>query len=153
MTDGNRRNWWLLALGLVVASLVFAVVAKLVLEPEATRKQSPPVKAASRPAPTAAVADALPTARVPPPVSPSEARKPDPVESASLPAECARSADCRSPKTADCIVASCEVGRCVFDRSGCECSADDECDDGVECTRDLCFGATKKCIHIRSACK
>lgn len=152
MADDKQRNWWFVALGLVLLSLVFAVVAKLVLEPVAPEKPVPRAGRAPRPAAAPAPEKPPPSSPKRAPAPPPAAEKPQQIEPAAQVA-CARTADCRGPKTADCVAANCEAGRCTFDRSRCECAGDDECDDGVECTRDLCFAATQKCIHIRSACK
>lgn len=155
MADRTRKNGWLLAAGLVVLSLVFAVVAKLVLEPKDATVPPRLTKAlSSRPAPPA-LADAAPAVSEerPAPRSLPQAPRPEQVEKAAAGRQCSQSADCRGPKLADCVVASCDVGRCVFDRSSCECALDEECDDGVACTRDVCFAATNKCIHMRSGCE
>ncbi|HEY6728403.1 MAG TPA: hypothetical protein VI197_30540 [Polyangiaceae bacterium] len=154
MANDKQRNWWLLALGLVLLSLVFALGAMRLLAPDDVGRQPPHAKPAAPPVPTPSEVEPPPTSQAAPAVrAPApEAERPGPVEPAAVQAACARAADCRGPKTADCVTATCEAGRCVFDRSRCECLADAECDDGVECTRDLCFAATKKCIHIRSAC-
>jgi len=152
VADKKQRTGWLLAVGLVVASAIFVVVAKVVLVPERTTQPAPRTQAtADRPA-TPAPAEPEPTAREPLPMRAPEEQAPDQAEKEPVGPRCARSEDCRGPKSADCVVASCESGHCVFDRSSCECALDAECDDGVECTKDLCFGATKKCIHMRSGC-
>ena len=146
-----RKKAWLLAAGLVAISLAFAVVAMLVLEP----KEPPRTRQAAprRPAPPALVdAPPAPSEPRPTPRPLPEAPSPEPAEKAGG-SECSQSADCRGPKLADCIVSSCEAGRCVYDRTSCECTLDEECDDGVACTRDVCFAATKKCIHMRSGCE
>jgi len=152
LADDKQRNWWFVALGLVLLSLAFAVVATLVLEPAALEKPVPHAQPDPWPVATPAVIEPPPSSPEPAPAPPPAAEEPQRVEPAA-PATCARAADCRGPKTADCVAANCEAGRCVFDRSRCECAGDDECDDGVECTRDLCFAATQKCIHIRSDCE
>lgn len=135
----------------MVLSLVFAVVATLALQP--SDAGAPPRRTKATPSRVPAV-QAEPPSGPPEPLASQEleAEAPKPAEKEASPA-CSQASDCRGPKLADCILASCEAGRCVFDRSSCECVEDGECDDGVECTRDLCFAATKKCIHIRSACK
>ena len=152
MTDKKQRIWWLVAMGLVLASAIFAVAAKFALEPEAVGKAAPRTQAPpSRPA-TPTQPEPEPSLGEPPPTRAPEEQRPEPAEKEPPGPACTRSEDCRGPKSADCVVASCESGHCVFDRSSCECALDAECDDGVECTRDLCFSATKKCIHMRSAC-
>lgn len=154
VAEDKQKSWWLVALGLVLTSLLFALAAKLLLEPEAVETPSPRVEQVARPAATAVVPEPIAEAPASAPAPPSTlaSASPPPVEPAEDRVPCSRAADCRGAKTADCVVASCEAGRCVFDRSRCECVDDAECDDGIECTRDLCFAATKKCIHIRSAC-
>ena len=153
VADKKPRIWWLLALGLVVACLVIAVIARPRLDPEDARPPPRTKSFPSRPR-TTALEDAPPsTPPNPLPLRQPEAQRPEPAGNEAEHAECARNTDCRGPKLADCVAATCEVGRCIFDRSSCECLRDEECDDGVECTRDVCFAATQKCIHIRSACK
>lgn len=151
MAAENRRNWWIFTGGLVALSVVFAVVATLALQPEDTNTPPRPT-----PEPTSGagpVQSQLPRVpRDPPPHPAPTLEAPKPVEKTPGPA-CSQASDCRGPKTADCIAATCEAGHCVFDRSSCECVDDSECDDGLECTRDLCFARTRKCIHIRSACE
>jgi hypothetical protein len=155
VADRTWRHWWFFAAGLVVMSLVFALGAKLVFEPkDATAPPRLRNAATSRPAHPAST-DAPPVASEPSPAArpAPEASRPEQVEKAAAGSECSQSADCRGPKLADCIVVTCEAGRCVYDRSSCECALDEECDDGVACTRDVCFAATKKCIHMRSGCE
>lgn len=152
VADGNQSNRWPLAGALVVLSVIFVVVAKLMLEPEPVSTPPRRNEAAPTPPPTPVHAEPL-VPRDPPPSPPPDAEAPKPARQAPPSPACSQASDCRGPKTADCIVATCEAGRCVFDRSRCECVEDGECDDGVECTRDLCFAATRKCIHIRSACE
>lgn len=151
-TDKQPSMAWLLAGGLVVAALMFAVVAKFALAPEDVKPQPARVRE-SGPPPTPARADEpTPTPREPLAARAPEAQRPEPAEEAPAGPACTRDEDCRGPKSAECVVASCQGGHCAFDRSSCECALDAECDDGIECTRDLCFGATKKCIHMRSGC-
>ena len=67
--------------------------------------------------------------------------------------QCTVDKDCDGPKLADCIAFRCVENVCVFDRSNCECTRNDQCDDNIPCTRDLCFSSTMKCIHIDEACR
>lgn len=140
----------------MLLSLVFAVVATLVLEPKpgpgSGLTSAPKGQQARKWVPLPPVTGTSSTLREQPPRPAPAVQRPKQVAAQAPGAECAQAADCRGPKLADCIVATCEAGRCTFDRSSCECTGDNECDDGVECTRDLCFAATKKCIHIRSGC-
>ena len=152
MADKKQRIRWLVAMGLVLAAAIFAVAAKFTLEPEQPAKPAPRTQATpSRPAPPSQ-AEPERAPREPLPTRAPEGQQPEQAEKEPSGSACTRSEDCRGPKSADCVVASCESGHCVFDRSSCECALDAECDDGVECTKDLCFGSTKKCIHMRSAC-
>ncbi|HEU5074091.1 MAG TPA: hypothetical protein VFU02_07955, partial [Polyangiaceae bacterium] len=137
----------------------FAVIAKLLLEPrpgpgseQGRLTSAPRGEEARKSVPAPPVAGSPSALREQSPSPKPEVQRLDRVDAQPQGAACVTAADCRGPKLADCIVATCQAGRCAFDRSSCECTGDDECDDGVQCTRDLCFAATKKCIHIRSEC-
>lgn len=66
---------------------------------------------------------------------------------------CETDGDCGGPGTPSCVVPHCSgAGVCENDRSACECTDSSQCDDGVACTRDLCFGRTLSCIHIDEDC-
>lgn len=66
--------------------------------------------------------------------------------------ECTVPADCLDPRAPRCIVASCVSNECNLDYSGCECTQNEQCDDGIACTRDLCFASTFACVHIPEDC-
>src|SRR5690606_17752521 len=72
---------------------------------------------------------------------------PHPTNEASTP-HCSVDADCRGPRTADCIQATCEAGTCQNDESKCGCSTHADCKDDNPCTRDHCFARTQKCVFI-----
>ncbi|MBN2575177.1 MAG: hypothetical protein JXP73_11500 [Deltaproteobacteria bacterium] len=69
------------------------------------------------------------------------------------PPQCIRDQDCKGPRTADCIVPACVNGKCVYDKSRCECRSAADCDDGDPCTRNHCFVPTMKCVFIKDGCK
>lgn len=66
--------------------------------------------------------------------------------------ECHVDADCDSPQLPDCAVPLCVANECQFDYGACECTSHAECDDGIPCTEDICFGSTRACIHIPQNC-
>lgn len=68
-------------------------------------------------------------------------------------AECQEARDCIGARHPDCDRVRCENGRCLHDRSSCECQSPADCDDGDPCTRDHCFVATAKCIFIPGQCQ
>ncbi|MBN2716208.1 MAG: hypothetical protein JXX14_10165 [Deltaproteobacteria bacterium] len=67
--------------------------------------------------------------------------------------QCVVDGDCRGPKQADCVSSKCVENTCQYNHSACECTGNDQCDDNIPCTRDLCFSSTMKCIHIEDACR
>jgi hypothetical protein len=145
-----------------VALVALGSVLGVVALTSTSGEDAPATHPASSNEPSAA-ADA-PRAVTPPPEPPVSANtasasarvnvEPPPEPNAEPNAdECARDSDCNGPKVADCVRASCVSGKCLVDRSACECRSNDECDDGRDCTRDLCFSSTHKCIHIDDACK
>jgi len=88
-------------------------------------------------------ASAVPASAAPPP-------PPRPTQPEG--AECREARDCIGARHPDCDLVRCEAGRCVHDRSSCECQEHADCDDGDPCTRDHCFVATAKCIFIPGQC-
>ena len=141
--------WWALAGGIALGSLAVGVAIR------GEHETSMPSPSGALDPPGGEPPFAKKT--LPPEPDPVSSQKPEatsrPQASVDEPEpECSHSTECRTAKQPDCVVPSCTAGKCVYDRSTCECISNEDCDDAVDCTRDICFANTKKCIHIRSAC-
>lgn len=149
----NARLWTVAGLTCVVALALGALALRSarseVGRPGLTERTSLPSNGSLRKEP-------LPSSKATPASSPEgEAlAAPPPVSPpAPTPPQCREDAECRGPKTASCIDLRCVDGRCERDLSACECQTNSDCDDGRECTRDLCFSSTQACIFIDEGCE
>lgn len=152
------KLWWGIAALAVAGGLIFAALTPLRVipggdlstkdEPERLQK-IPTLKPQSVPSP------GPPAARAEAPSVPSPEDN-ERVSSASSGETrrptCTEDTDCKTAKWADCVRHRCASGTCRHDRSACECDQDGDCDDQNDCTRDVCFRNTLKCIHIAQDC-